>query len=142
MTIKFILKDGGKLPVRGSKYAAGLDIHCLDEVYLQQGERKLIHTGVYLADCYESTYLRVAPRSKLAHKYGIDVMAGVVDSDYRGEICVILRNTSKQEVHLPTGSAIAQLIQEALYLSQAVETTEAEETERGTAGIQDKDLRL
>ena len=134
--ISFILKDGAKLPERGSQFAAGLDIRTNEEDFvLSSGERKLVKTGVYLADCPIGTYLRVAPRSKLANKVGIDVLAGVVDCDYRGEICVILYNTGDTGYYFTKGDAIAQLIPETINLAPVREVTEATDTERGEKGI-------
>lgn len=145
--IKFILELGAKLPVLGSEEAAGLDIHNIDYEVLPAGERLMIHTGVKLASMPKGSYLRVAPRSKLANKFGIDVLAGVVDSDYRGEICVILINHGKEDVEFEEGSAIAQLIPTLLlqpepFTHLVEETTEVEDSSRGESGIKDEDLRL
>ncbi len=139
--IKFILAEGAKLPVRGSTFAAGLDIHAMDDIVLNAGERRLISTGVKLADCPLEIYLRVAPRSKLANKYGLDVLAGVVDTDYRGEIMVILHNTSASGYQITAGEAIAQLIAERITYPKAVEVIEGTATGRGSSGINCKEAR-
>lgn len=145
--IKFILEEGAKLPVLGSSEAAGLDIHCIDAEIVPAGGRVMIHTGVTLASCPKGIYLRIAPRSKLAKKFGLDVLAGVVDSDYRGEICVILQNHGVEDVEFDEGSAIAQLIPTLLLQPEPFkhlveETTEVEESNRGEDGIKDEDVRL
>lgn len=140
--INFILDAYAKLPVKGSKTSAGYDIHCMHDVVLKPNERKLIYTGVTLGSCPEDIYLRVAPRSKLANKFGVDVLAGVVDSDYRGSIGVILYNTGTETVELPAGSAIAQLIPERIADYDVQEIERIVETARGASGINDKDLRL
>ena len=140
--IEFILEEGAKLPKRGSLLSAGLDICTLEDVSVPSRDRLLVKTGVFLASCPIGTYLRVAPRSKLANKRGIDVLAGVVDSDYRGEVCVILYNTSHIDVCFNEGEAIAQLIPEVILLSEVCEVIESKTTERGNAGINDNDLRL
>ena len=139
--IKFILSEGAKLPERGSRFAAGLDIHSLNDIVVPAGGRVLVSTGVKLADCPIGSYLRVAPRSKLAYKFGIDVLAGVVDCDYRGEIGVILFNTSSDDYFVGQGDAVAQLIVEQISVTSACEVTEATPTERGEAGIHSKELR-
>jgi dUTP pyrophosphatase len=140
--IKFTLKDGAKLPRRGSKCAAGMDV-CINElVTLHKGERKLVKTDVYLSDCPLDIYLRVAPRSKLAVKLGIDIMAGVVDSDYRGEIRVLLHNCSNDIVSFRRGDAIAQLIPEVIRPYAVQESMSSTGTARGDSGINDFDLRL
>jgi dUTP pyrophosphatase len=141
-TIKFKLDDGANLPQRGSPKAAGLDIECNHTFIIEPKSRVLVSTGVSLADCPEDIYLRVAPRSKLANKFGIDVLAGVVDSDYRGEICVILYNTGVQAIKFMKGKRVAQLIPEAIVLCEVQEAKAVTKTLRAQAGIKDKELRL
>ena len=142
--IKFKLdKAGGKLPVRKSPLDAGFDIHCQTLFNILPKERVLVKTGVYLADCPSGMYLRVAPRSKLANKLSIDVLAGVVDCNYRGEICVILLNTSNTMHAFYKGDAIAQLVPEMVMDVHVVSTDgELSATDRGMQGINDEDLRL
>jgi len=140
--IKFKLTEGVKLPKQGSSQAAGFDI-CADElVTLYPKERKLVKTGVTLSDCPIGVYIRIAPRSKLAMRYGLDVLAGVVDSDYRGEIRVLLHNTGDEIISFKRGDAIAQLIPESLATYAVQECKHTSKTERGESGISDKDLRL
>lgn len=140
--IKFKLSEGAKLPKRSTPLAAGLDICTTETFYLLAGERKLVSTGVTLSSCPIGSYLRIAPRSKLANRFGIDVLAGVVDSDYRGEIKVILHNTGESPITLNSGDAIAQLIVESITLCEVQETDSVTETLRGKSGINDNDLRL
>ena len=141
--IGFKLVDG-KLPVQGSAGAAGLDIHATTGTWrVFAGQQKLIKTGVYLTRCPEDVYLRVSPRSKLANKHGINVLAGVIDSDYRGEICVILQNTGRLDVTFKQGDAIAQLIPTQLANVPVFETfDDGTVTERGAEGINSTDMRL
>lgn len=141
--IKFKLDNGAKLPTRGSALAAGLDIHTVEDFVINPSERLLIRTGVTLASCPTNMYLRIAPRSKLALKYGIDTLAGVVDCDYRGEIGVILINTSTSTpVFFHQGDAIAQLIPELVdNLVEVQEATEVSVTGRGEKGINCQDER-
>jgi dUTP pyrophosphatase len=81
-------------------------------------------------------YGRIAPRSGLALKYGIDVLAGVVDAGYRGEICVILYNTDKDNLfHIKTGDRIAQIIIEKYYPMDFVEVEKLDESIRGNSGF-------
>lgn len=135
MNLKFRLDEGARCPERGSKQAAGLDIHSNQSWVLEGGERKLFKTGVYLEQLPQETYIRIAPRSKLANKFGINVLAGVVDADYRGEICVVLHNTDKKSYLVRTGEAIAQLILEQIVYTTPEVVTEATDTERGEKGI-------
>ena len=79
------------IPTRGSEHAAGHDLYATEEYTLKPLERKLFKTGISMA-ITEGMYGRIAPRSGLAYKAGIDVMAGVIDEDYRGDVGVILIN--------------------------------------------------
>ena len=76
-------------------------------------------------------YGRVAPRSGLAAKNGIDVLAGVIDSDYRGELKVILANLSDTDFQVDEGMRIAQLIIEKYTLTELTEVETLDETVRG-----------
>ncbi|PWY99428.1 dUTP diphosphatase [Testicularia cyperi] len=80
-----------KLPTRGSAAAAGYDLYASEKVLLPKGGRKVVQTGICLA-IPTGHYGRVAPRSGLASKHGIDVGAGVIDEDYRGLLGVLLFN--------------------------------------------------
>ena len=108
-TVRIQLLEGGKVPVRGSEEAAGYDLFANQDGVVEPYKRLLIKTGV-LIELKKGTYGRIAPRSGLAYTYGIDVMAGVIDSDYRGEIGVILYNTDGNEFNVRKGDRIAQLI--------------------------------
>ncbi|HEY9500758.1 MAG TPA: hypothetical protein VIR01_03880, partial [Pyrinomonadaceae bacterium] len=76
------LDERATLPVRGSVASAGLDLFCIEEIRLEPKTRILARTGIAVA-IPVGYYGRVAPRSGLAVKNGIDVLAGVIDSDYR-----------------------------------------------------------
>ncbi len=123
------------VPTKGSEHSAGYDLYscCNGLVYPQ--ERMLIKTGIVL-EIPEGFYGRIAPRSGLALKNGIDVMAGVIDSDYRGEIGVILYNTDKNTpFHIKIGDRIAQLIIEKYYTFDLQEEQIINSTERGSGGF-------
>jgi dUTP pyrophosphatase len=142
--IEFRLQDGGKLPSKGSQGAAGYDIRSTITERVLPFDRVLVPTGVYLNRLPPNSYLRIAPRSKLANKFGIDVLAGVVDADYRGEIMVILHNTSENSFLFNEGDAIAQLILEQIVPSEVTDVTHEwvyDPTERGEDGISSVELR-
>jgi len=80
-------------------------------------------------------YGRVAPRSGLAAKNGLDVLAGVIDSDYRGEIVCVLYNTSDETIKLASGSKICQLIIEQIITPEPTWATDLDETARGAGGF-------
>src|ERR1700741_392890 len=88
------------LPTRGSAAAAGLDLYVIENITIAPGERTVARTGLAVS-IPEGFYGRVAPRSGLATKNGLDVLAGVIDADYRGEIQCLLYNTGDEVVELP-----------------------------------------
>jgi dUTP pyrophosphatase len=122
------------LPERGSAQAAGLDIFSIEEVVIEPMQRALVCTGLAVA-IPEGYYGRVAPRSGLATKQGLDVLAGVIDSDYRGELCCLLYNTGDVRIQLPAQSKICQLILEKIITPIAVWADEISDTERGSGGF-------
>jgi dUTP pyrophosphatase len=87
------LTDAAQLPVRGSALAAGYDVSSAEDTEIPARGKALVSTGLVVA-VPEGTYGRVAPRSGLAWKHFIDVGAGVIDADYRGELKVLLFNHS------------------------------------------------
>jgi dUTP pyrophosphatase len=98
------------IPKRNNDTDAGADLYAVDEVTIAPQSRAIVSTGISL-EIPEGFYGRIAPRSGLAAKYGIDVLAGVCDSGYRGEIKVVLINTDKEKSFEVTyGDKIAQLI--------------------------------
>lgn len=122
------------LPKRGSALAAGLDICSIEGVELPAKQRAMVRTGLAVA-IPPGFYGRVAPRSGLAAKNGLDVLAGVIDSDYRGEICCILYNTGDEVISLPAGSKICQLVIEKIITPEATWVVDLDETARGAAGF-------
>ena len=128
------LDDRAVLPKRGSVLAAGLDVCGIEDVEIGPKQRGMARTGLAVA-IPSGFYGRVAPRSGLAVKNGLDVLAGVIDSDYRGEICVVLYNTGDETIHLPAGSKICQLIIEQIITPEAAWATDLEETARGAGGF-------
>jgi dUTP pyrophosphatase len=138
-SLKFVkLHPAAKLPTRGSKYAAGLDLYSIDDVTIPAGERALVRTGLSVAVPL-GFYGRVAPRSGLAVEYGVDVLAGVIDSDYRGEIICVLINHGKETIHLEAGRRVAQLVLESIITPQAEWADRLDETDRGSSGFGSSD---
>jgi dUTP pyrophosphatase len=122
------------LPTRGSSFAAGLDLYSIEAVTLKPRERRLVPTGLAVA-IPEGYYGRLAPRSGLATKNGVDVLAGVIDADYRGEIGCLLYNAGEETVSLPAGTKICQLIIEKIITPDAVWVESLSETSRGSGGF-------
>jgi len=124
------------LPVRANSGSAGYDLVAYTETVVYPGNRTVVPLGIALK-LPEGTYGRIAPRSGLAVKHGLDVLAGVVDPDYTGEVKVVLFNT---DFHTPfvihPGYKIAQLILEKCVTPEIheIETIDLV-TERGEGGF-------
>ena len=101
------------LPSRAHEFDAGLDLSSVENVSIPGKSRATIDTGISVA-IPTGSYGRIAPRSGLAHKFGIDVLAGVLDSAYRGNIKVILYNTGDESFTVNVGDRIAQLVIERI----------------------------
>ena len=135
--IFFLLKEGASLPTYKTVGSAGADLRAyLDEpVTLEPMERKLIPTGLFveLPDGFE---LQVRPRSGLALQYGITVLnaPGTVDSDYRGELCVLLINLGTEPFTVRHGDRIAQAVIAPVVPVRFITTNALSKTERGTNG--------
>lgn len=130
-----------KVPVRNFPTDAGADLFSVEEVLIPAGSRYFVNTGIsiefvrpYNGDCPDF-YFRIAPRSGMAFKNGIDVLAGVCDESYRGDIKVGLYNTSDQPYKVNVGDKIAQIIQEVCVLDNFVESSFVDATARGASGF-------
>jgi dUTP pyrophosphatase len=122
------------LPQRGSVHSAGLDLFSIEDLVIGPRQRVTARTGLAVA-VPVGYYGRVAPRSGLAARNGLDVLAGVIDSDYRGEIGCLLYNTSDEPISLPASSKICQLIIEQIITPTAVWSEDLDETARGAGGF-------
>jgi dUTP pyrophosphatase len=123
-----------KLPARGSLNAAGLDLHSVENLRIPAHGRASVRTGLSVA-VPKGFYGRVAPRSGLAVRHGLDVLAGVIDSDYRGEIVCALINHGDEPFEVEAGMRIAQLVIESIATLEPVWSEDLSETERGGRGF-------
>ena len=128
------LHPAARLPTRGSAGAAGLDLYAVERVTLAPGGRVAVRTGLAAA-IPEGFYGRVAPRSGLAVRHGIDVLAGVIDSDYRGEILCALVNHGDEPFEVEPGARVAQLVVEAVATPEPAWAEDLPETARGAGGF-------
>lgn len=128
------LDPRAQLPTRGSEAAAGLDIYSLEDLRIEPQARTHARTGLALA-IPTGFYGRIAPRSGLAARTGLDVLSGVIDADYRGEIICLLYNTGDALIELPQGSKMCQLIVEKIITPRCVWADDLDETARGTGGF-------
>lgn len=138
MKVLVINKSNNELPAYETIGSAGLDIRAFIEetIILKPFERKLVKTGLFLEIPlgYEA---QVRPRSGFALKNGVTVLnsPGTIDSDYRGEIGVILINLSQENVEIHSGDRIAQLVFASLEQAVWTEVETISETERGEGGF-------
>ena len=115
---------------------AGADLACLDDFSLEPGQRKLVGTGIAIA-LPEGYVGLVHPRSGLAHKNGISIVnaPGTIDSDYRGEICVILINLSEVDYTIKSGDRIAQMVVSRHERIEWKQVAELSSSARGEGGF-------
>lgn len=133
------LKPNAKIPFRATPGSAGMDLYaCIDEpVTLNKGEKAVIPTGIAIALPNAELCAFIFARSGLAIKHGIGLLnsVGVIDSDYRGEVCVGLINQLDEPYTIQPDERIAQMVIMPVSLIPAVEVDELDETERGTGGF-------
>ncbi|CAK9297351.1 unnamed protein product [Gordionus sp. m RMFG-2023] len=137
--IKDILKvakltENAKIPTKGTPDSAGYDLYSAYEYNVPPRGKCIVKTDIQIS-LPDNCYGRVAPRSGLAAKHGIDVGAGVIDKDYRGNISVILFNHSDQPMNVEKGSRIAQLICEKISYPTIEEVERLDITERNDKGF-------
>jgi dUTP pyrophosphatase len=129
------LSENATIPTQGTSFAAGYDLYAAEDAVVVCGTRKLIKTNISM-EITPGYYGRIAPRSGLAYKNGIDVLAGVIDSDYRGDIGVILYNTDKNiDFSVKKGDRIAQIIFEACYTATLNNVDNLDNTLRQAGGF-------
>jgi dUTP pyrophosphatase len=113
---------------------AGFDLYSTEEGLIMPNQRKMVSVGI--STSFEPDYyMRIAPRSGLASKSGVDVLAGVIDSSYRGEWKVILYNTSNTPYVFKVGDRIAQAIPERISNDHFEFVDSLEESERSDKGF-------
>ena len=128
------LNNNAALPKRSTAGAAGYDLCSAHNCTIPAKGKGLVKTGLSLS-FPTGLYARIAPRSGLALKKFIDVGAGVVDADYRGEVGVVLFNHGDQDFEVKMGDRIAQLILERIDTPPVEEVQALEETVRGAGGF-------
>ncbi len=133
------LNENAKIPFRATPGSAGMDLYaCIDEpITLEGGEKAVIPTGIAIELPSPELGAFVFARSGLAIKHGIGLLnsVGVIDSDYRGEICVGVINQLKETYTITPGERIAQLVIMPVSLIEPEEADSLGETERGAGGF-------
>lgn len=129
------LHGDAEVPSQAKTSDAGYDLHALERYDLEPGEREMFRTGIAVA-IPDGFVGYIKPRSGLAARNGLDVLGGVVDSGYRGEVGVILFNTDLSEtIHVGKGDRIAQLVIQPVASANWDEVSELPESERGEGGF-------
>lgn len=157
------LSPQGRLPTRGSAFAAGYDVYAARDTVVPARGKALVDTDIsiavpagtckspqghdtsgertrargdtQMANRRENADGRIAPRSGLASKHFIDTGAGVIDADYRGPVKVLLFNHADADYEIKEGDRIAQLVLERIVTPDVVEVEELEESVRGAGGF-------
>ena len=138
VAIKIVNASTNELPAYATAGAAGMDLRAnlTAPIVLQPMQRCLVPTGLFiqLPDGYEA---QIRPRSGLALKQGITCLntPGTIDSDYRGEVGVILINLSNEVQHIHSGDRIAQMLIKKVEKATFIQVSTLTETERGTGGF-------
>ena len=122
-----------KLPRRATSGSVGFDVQSSQVTVIPAMSQAIVHTGLAMA-VPTGMYLRIAPRSSLSMK-GINVGAGVVDTDFRGEIKVVLQNTTSKPFTVPFHSSVAQFIFEKNAIPCLTVCNNLFQTSRGPGGF-------
>ncbi len=124
----------GAPPQYATEGSAGADLRALADAVLDPGQRAAVPTGVRLQ--IPPGYVGLVwPRSGLAVRHGIDTLAGVIDSDYRGEVAVVLVNHGTDTVRIAAGDRIAQILFQKVERAAVVAAADLDPTARGTGGF-------
>ena len=133
------VRENAKIPTRATSGSAGMDLYaCIDEpITLKKGDKAVIPTGIAIGldDPYYAAFIYA--RSGLAIKHGIGLLnsVGVIDSDYRGEICVGVIKQTDPEYTIEPFERIAQMVIKPVDLPEIVEVQELDDTDRGAGGF-------
>jgi dUTP pyrophosphatase len=129
-----LLSENAKVPTCGTPGSAGYDLYCAAECVIPPGTNKLVSTGVAIM-LPENTVGKIFPRSSLAYKKQVTVDAGVIDSDYRGEIKVLLHNYSNSPFKVEVHDRVAQLVVLKIEKHEFNIVEKLGETQRGAGGF-------
>lgn len=139
------IRENAVIPARATSGSAGFDLcACIDApVTIEAGEIRLIPTGLSAQPDEEKLALMIYPRSGLSSKYGVSLAncVGVVDSDYRGEICVPLINHGGSAFTVENGMRIAQLVVTPIIIPEIEVSDSLDNTSRGSGGFGSSGLK-
>ncbi len=133
------VREEAKIPTRATSGSAGLDLYaCIDEpITLNKGDKVVIPTGIAIGldDPHYAAFIH--SRSGLAVKHGIALLnsVGVIDSDYRGEVCVGVIKLTEEPYTIQPFERVAQMVIKPVELPEIVEVQDLDNTERGAGGF-------
>ena len=133
------VRENAKIPTRATSGSAGLDLYaCIDEpITLNKGDKAVIPTGIAIGldDPHYAAFIH--SRSGLAIKHGIALLnsVGVIDSDYRGEVCVGVIKLTEEPYTIQPFERVAQMVIKPVELPEIIEVEELDDTERGAGGF-------
>lgn len=136
MNVKIINKSNNPLPNYATEYSSGMDLRYFGEepIKIKPGEIKLIPTGIFL-EILPGYEVQIRPRSGLSLKEGLMAILGTIDSDYRGEINVIMINLSKEERVINPSERVAQMVCAKVEKMNLIEVDKLSNTDRGNGGF-------
>jgi len=135
MILKFrLLTEDAIAPTRKHDGDAGLDVYSNETITIASGDQTVVRTGVALADAPSNIVIQVWPKSGLDAQYGITTGAGVIDSGYRGEVLILIRNMGLFSYTIEKGSQIAQLLVVPVMRPLVVIASKGTKTLRGATG--------
>ena len=131
-----LLNKNAIIPKKASEGSSGYDIYACEDVSITSGKVALVHTGISV-EIPKGFEIQIRPRSGLALKKQITVLntPGTIDSDYRGEIGVILINHNDIPVFINKGDRIAQMVINEVFDSDFIAVNNLEESKRGDGGF-------
>jgi dUTP pyrophosphatase len=133
LNVKLLLPEA-TVPTKGTPGAAGWDLYAAEDLVIPAGTWSSVETGIAVSMPAGHVGL-IWPRSGLAARYGVDVLAGVVDSDYRGGVAVVLVNHGWEDFEVETGMRVAQLVVQREEASQLQVVSELGKTHRDVRGF-------
>ena len=137
INVKIMMTRDMPTPAYATDGSAAVDLRAAESLSIEPGQRALVPTGVHIAPETKNVVAIVAARSGLAIKHGISLSngIGVIDSDYRGEVCVGLINHSYKTFNIERGDRVAQLMFMPVLIADLIESESLDETERGAGGF-------
>jgi dUTP pyrophosphatase len=122
------------LPCYAHEHDAGIDLRSAENLILEKGERRTVKSGIKIS--IPNNYVGLIwDRSGHAHKHGLHVLAGVIDSGYRGEVGIVLKNLGDSEFKIEKNMRIAQLLIQPIHKVEIIECDSLEKTNRNTGGF-------